>query len=280
MPECSEVRLMSDFINFVSSKEIAFEKIEKSEVSKISTDLEIFDGGVFSIESNSRGKELMIIFSIIGGNTNMIKEKRLLINLGMSGTFAYLDKNSVNLVKILKHSHLRILTARGNYLVLHDVRRFAKWRWVDDWSNGRGPCPLSEYQKFSNNIYNNINSNAFNANLHELLMNQSYFNGVGNYLRSEILFRLNINPFIKANELSYDQWQELILLCHSCISDAYTLQGGKVTNYLSNTPEKSMATWMKCYGNKKMLTIIDKNKRKFWYNPIWEEESRLQINDI
>uniref|UniRef100_A0AAY5K5S3 Endonuclease VIII-like 1 DNA binding domain-containing protein n=2 Tax=Esox lucius TaxID=8010 RepID=A0AAY5K5S3_ESOLU len=48
------------------------------------------------------------------------------------------------------------------------------------------------------NVLSNLNDRAFDRPICEVLLNQKYFNGIGNYLRAEILFRLNIPPFVKA----------------------------------------------------------------------------------
>ena len=39
------------------------------------------------------------------------------------------------------------------------------------------------------NILNNLDKNAFDQPICEVLLNQKYFNGIGNYLRAEILYR-------------------------------------------------------------------------------------------
>ncbi|XP_014025913.1 endonuclease 8-like 1 isoform X2 [Salmo salar] len=48
------------------------------------------------------------------------------------------------------------------------------------------------------NVLSHMSDRAFDRPICEALLNQKYFNGVGNYLRAEILFRLNIPPFVKA----------------------------------------------------------------------------------
>lgn len=47
----------------------------------------------------------------------------------------------------------------------------------------------------------NLHKKAFGKPIMEVLMNQQYFNGIGNYLRAEILFRIgDLNPFISARD--------------------------------------------------------------------------------
>ena len=42
---------------------------------------------------------------------------------------------------------------------------------------------------FRNNVLQNLEAAAFNKPICEVLLNQKYFNGIGNYLRAEILYR-------------------------------------------------------------------------------------------
>ena len=61
-----------------------------------------------------------------------------------------------------------------------------------DWSKDRGPCPMFDYDNFRQNIIDNLDEPAFkNKPICEVMLNQKYFNGIGNYLRAEILYRLN-----------------------------------------------------------------------------------------
>jgi endonuclease VIII-like 1 len=183
------------------------------------------------------------------------------------------DQNSPNqnLEKVLKHAHLRFITTRGNYLVLHDVRRFAKWKCVENWNKGRGPCPLTEFDQFREHLLINwFKSKAFNVPINELLMNQGYFNGIGNYLRAEILYRLDINPFTRANELSTLEIHDLIMLCHLCVRDAYALGGGQLKDWHNpnGTDGSSFSEWMKCYGI--LSDVVDKTGRRFWFDSKWQ----------
>lgn len=269
MPEIAEVKIMSDFINYVASKECFFNKIEKSEHTKVKTELDEFDDVVFKVQAKTRGKEMLIDVIPIGEGT---QKKSLSVTLGMSGNFVYIKKNSEYFDKVMKHAHLRFKTVGGNYLVLHDVRRFAKWKWANGWGKNRGYCPLTEFNEF--NEYLRINwykQKIFNTPLNELLMNQSLFNGVGNYLRAEILYRMNINPFQPANNLSQMEVDSLIKFTHLCCREAYTLGGGELKDWVNpnGNSEKSFKEWMVCYN--KGASVVDKTGRRFWYDPQWDK---------
>ena len=244
-------------------------------MSKIKTTIEVFNGSVFTIaEAKSRGKELMITLEMVGGDLHNSVQQKLLVTLGMSGSWIYVRKDSPNLEKALKHSHLRFITTHGNYLMLNDVRRFAKWKWAEGWNAGRGPCPLTEYEKFCENIKLHWKTHrAFKLPLNELLMNQSFFNGIGNYLRAEILYRLGINPFSVANAISIEDLNKLLELCHLCCRDSYALGGGQLKDWHNpyGTDGASFKDWIKCYSVSSMESITDKTGRRFWFDPKWSE---------
>jgi endonuclease VIII-like 1 len=71
-----------------------------------------------------------------------------------------------------------------------DFRRFGRWEMNADWGSDRGPCPITDYETFRKNIVDNLEDPAFKQKaICEVLLNQKFFNGIGNYLRAEILFR-------------------------------------------------------------------------------------------
>jgi endonuclease VIII-like 1 len=109
-------------------------------------------------------------------------------------------------------------------------------------------------------------------------MNQKYFNGIGNYLRAEILYRLDINPFQPARDVILShKVRELFELCRDIPNQAYLLGGGNL--YTWETPQElemhtsigSWTDWMKCYGNKEMSSEMDNIGRRFWFDPKWKK---------
>jgi endonuclease VIII-like 1 len=151
-------------------------------------------------------------------------------------------------------------------LCLVDVRRFAKWKVAEGWSENRGPCPVEEFSDFKHNILLNLHKKEFDKPIHLVLMNQRYFNGIGNYLRAEILFHANQDPFMDArNALSTNP--SIIELCNQLPKEAYVLGGGQLKDWENpfDVPSGGFDEWMQCYG--KAHHIVDKNGRTFWYWP-------------
>jgi len=263
MPELAELRLTADYIN-KSANGLKFVNIKKNPVHK-GKDIEV-PFKFFRISAESRGKELMLTLK-----DNDSKEKRnLLMTMGMSGHFAHTNTGSEK-----KHSHLMFIEKDGTTLSFVDVRRFGKWKWVDDWSTNRGPDPTTEYDAFTDHILANLNKSAFNHPIHTVLMNQSYFNGIGNYLRAEILYRLpHINPWTEARKVLETE-PDIFVLCRDIPLQAYALGGGQLKDWESpfSTDPEPLRKFMRCYGNSQMAKKRDKNGRMFWYDPKWDEEA-------
>ena len=64
-----------------------------------------------------------------------------------------------------------------------DYRRFGSWIINGEWGSDRGPDPIDEYKEFRQNVLENLANAAFNKPICETLLNQKFFNGIGNYLR-------------------------------------------------------------------------------------------------
>jgi endonuclease VIII-like 1 len=264
MPELAELRLTSEFIN-KQAKGKVFNGIRKNPIHK-GKDVEV-PFSAFSIEAQSRGKELLLTLKKLNSEDYII----LLMTMGMSGHFGW-----VGIGTISKHSHLRFQTEGGS-LDFIDVRRFGKWKIVEDWSVGRGPDPTLEFQAFIRNIKDNLHKKDFDKPIHEVLMNQKYFNGIGNYLRAEILYRVNVNPFISARE-ALTTCPEIYQLCKWAPTQAYKLGGGQLKDWENPFGDKgdpnSWRDFMLCYGNPNMLKIPDRNNRTFWFDPKWNTETK------
>ncbi|NXA96160.1 NEIL1 Endonuclease, partial [Melanocharis versteri] len=139
------------------------------------------------------------------------------------------------------------------------------------------------------NVLKNLDDRAFDKPICEVLLNQQYFNGIGNYLRAEILYRLKIPPFEKARtvlEALKDQEQErrkkdpsltlskkvklrrenpdLLELCHSVPmevigADKQLLDPEHPDNYAA------FKNWLQCYLVPGMSSLRDRSGRTIWF---------------
>ena len=263
MPELAEVKLTADYVNkTVKGKKFARVRKNPSHKGKLFNHPDLFE-----ISAVSRGKEFKLLLDHKGGT------EHLLMTMGMSGHFKLTPFGEE-----VKHSHLMFDATDGTTLSFVDVRRFGKWGF-GDWNKLRGPDPVYEHESFISNIMDNLDKKDFTKPLHEVLMNQKYFNGIGNYLRAEIVYRLvDVNPFQPAKEaILSNKGSMLLSLCRDIPNKAYLLGGGNL--YTWETPsginlDSSVGTWddfMKCYGNKEMCSEVDNIGRRFWYDPKWKK---------
>lgn len=266
MPELAELKLTADYINQRAENRVFHGVVKNTEHKGQEINLDF----PFVIEAQNRGKELMLTISTAPEFvTDKIEVKHLMMGMGMSGHFKWLQPGSIE-----KHAHLMFKTESGT-LAFVDVRRFGKWKW-GFWNKDRGPDPIADFQNFIRNIKTNIDKKDFDKQIHEVLMNQRWFNGIGNYLRAEILYRTNCNPFISARE-ALQRYPEIYQLCKLLPLQAYKLGGGQLKDWENPFGTKvdvdSWSEFMICYGNPKMSKITDKNGRTFWFNPIWQESN-------
>ena len=258
MPELAELKLTSDYVNNCSEG-ATYTRVEKNPQHK-GAELDI-PFKYFSIKSESKGKE--IVLTIKDEDSKDFIPIR--ITMGMSGHFQL-----TNTGQEPKHAHLKFHRKDGTTLSFVDVRRFGKWTQGVAWNEDRGPDPTSDFDAFFLNIMTNLTKRTFRKPLYEVLMDQKWFNGIGNYLRAEIIFRAeNVDPFLPASQ-QIAKYPKILELCRDIPMLAYAKGGGSIRDW--DNPFGSDAIqekFMLCYGNKTMDTRIDPKGRRFWYDPKW-----------
>ena len=263
MPELAELRLTADYINS-RAHGLKFESVDKNPEHKCQ-DLEI-PFKKFKIKAQSRGKEIVI--GILDCYSDKIIPIR--ITMGMSGYFSM-----TNTGKEAKHSHLKFNTTDGTTLSFVDVRRFGKWKQGVWWNKDRGPDPTTEFKQFKENIYKNLNRAAFSKPIYETLMDQKFFNGIGNYLRAEILYRIpTLNPSISGRE-AIESHPMVLELCRDIPMMAYQRGGGSIKDWKNPFIDELNESFFICYGVKGMGQIVDRNGRRFWFDPKWTKNLNL-----
>ncbi|XP_064620135.1 endonuclease 8-like 1 [Lineus longissimus] len=288
MPEGPELHLASRLVNSVCSGRLFSGKVIKSEVSTKNPDV-AWDAEYYTISAHSRGKEMKLTLQECTKNdeekltkTNppkVGKVSHIIFRFGMSGKFKF-DKVS----DMHKHAHLKFFTSDGNMVLSYiDVRRFGKWEQESDWGKKRGPCIIFEYKDFRSNILSHLDVAAFKRPICEAMLNQQYFNGVGNYLRAEVLYRLGIPPFVEAHsvlkklderediedgkEINRDN-PDLIDMCTILAREVIELGA---TNYTIEDDAKDHSAfndWLQCYYQPGMNNITDHNSRTMWFKGI------------
>jgi len=200
---------------------------------------------------------------------NSLNSFHILFNFGMTGR--WISFNSIE--DIPKHAHFIVYGKnKDNGVCYVDQRRFGKWREATSFSSDRGPDPTSEFEDFCHNVQTKLDSNVFNKPICEVLLDQSYFNGIGNYLRAEILYRIDIPPFTLAREvLQGKKARQLLQACHDIpmeVKQLFQLDDG------SARAAASFNAWLQVYGQPSGACVLDGNKRTIWFDPKYMKDCK------
>ena len=142
MPEISEVKLTSEFVNNANKKRhIVDVKYLKTNKLKLIEDIDVLGK---RISANSRGKELKLFFD----------DEPVVISLGMTGCFKNFVKRGYK-NKHWKHAHIRFRMSDNNWFCWIDVRRFGK-SISKEWNKNRGPDIFDDVENFKKHIFENI----------------------------------------------------------------------------------------------------------------------------
>jgi DNA-formamidopyrimidine glycosylase len=173
------------------------------------------------LEVKSKGKFIYFLFE-----NNWILMCRLL----MSGGW-YLSK-------AVKHNHMTLtyesgLTNESVWFV--DSRHFGTLKWsnkksdLDDELNKLGPDILNENVK--EDEYVNTMKKQGNKTIASVMMDQSVFSGIGNYLKSEILYETKVSPYAIIKNIPNEKLKELYKISLEKIKSSYKSGGASVRNY-------------------------------------------------
>jgi len=267
MPEGPELHMAARFINQVAKHHKFGGKIVKSEVSTKNPDVD-FEAKSYLISAETRGKELKVFLE---DRKNGKNQTHILFRFGMSGCFKFTPVDEMP-----KHAHLRFFTIDQKLqqvLSFVDYRRFGRWEVEGDWGKDRGPDPIFDYENFRQNVLDSLHTAAFNRPICEAMLNQKYFNGIGNYLRAEILFRAKIPPFNEAREVLEplvdgevkSEGPDVLQLCNIVATEVLSLDKGKNYDPDSEGSENQFSAWLQCYYVEGMNNLTDHNGRTIWF---------------
>jgi len=198
----------------------------------------------------------------LGGETSIV------FNHGLVGNWDWTDQTAPD------NSLIKFETTDGKSLRFLDVQRLGSWH-VGTWGPDRGPDPLEDYDRFRDNVLQNVHSKAFDKPIAEVLLNQDYFNGIGNYLRAEILHRACIPPMLSASEVFTSNASNLTfmhqgksarksdLLLALCKAIPKEVLDQDLNKYGSPSEKARFHDWLRVYD--KGQFIKDKGGRKVWF---------------
>ena len=259
MPEYVEIRRESDLINEHKKQTFKFAVSYRNRSVPIEIPYE-----EFRLEAASRGKELRVTFF----DTKSHKRKSYVFGMGMSGKFISQPYEH----EAPKNTRLAIIGVGGNSktLYLTDRRNFCFWK-EGSWNPKRGVDPLKDSKKWWDNLVSNLNLRIFNKPIYEVLMDQKYCNGIGNYLRAEILGRIDINPFQPARSYIMQAGRQLFDVTQDILASTYKYKVVQADKYNGTEP------WLKYY--KTGSYIDDKGGRRFWFDSKWDPNVKEMLKN-
>ena len=259
MPEGPEVKIMSDYVNEV------LEGHTITNIECISQPYLVKYGSlVDSIQSY-----LPFVFqdSFCVGKASYIfldKDTIFSYHLGMTGFWSTQKKS---------HAHLMFKTSTGLFFYFHDTRRFGNIKllsrpkvFFNDFYNGdflNYDFDIDSYALF---LYDTINTSK---EVCKVLLDQRYFAGVGNYLKSEILFSCAIHPHKLWNSLSLDEVVALCKISKFMLYKSYKGGGAQLKDFKnpSIAPDLSLLIYGKSHTDNNLPVtseITKDNRRTFW----------------
>lgn len=265
MPEAPEIRIMSDFINQHSKNQkfINFYHVLKGNQPQ---DGNFFD---FTVDADFYGKQLQL--SLKG------KESTLDISvfMGMNGNWKLVDTSNWSDTKFTR---MRLDREDGKSLLLYGGYMGPKYR-IGGFDTKRGFDIIKDFDKFKQNVLDNLKLKVFDKPICEVLLDQKYFDGVGNYLRSTILYYLDVNPFESAREIISDN-PAIFELCRDVIQKSYRLNGGQLRDWQNPNPNLDSEEFHSWVFYQKGLSCTDKTGRTFWFNEKWQMECPYKIKGL
>ena len=221
-------------------------KIEKKEIKKII--------GLRLKKIKRRSKYLIFFFN---------KDIIMLVHLGMTGKFIYINKKNVkyktsfyydiNEIKNKKHDRVIFVLSNNQKLIYNDVRKFGFIKLFNKFNfkqsfhlKNLGPEPLES--KF-NSLYFKKYIRGRKSIIKNLLMDQKFVSGLGNIYVNEILFFSNIKPTKHIKNLTDADIKKIIKFTKKVLFQAIALGGSSIKDFSSSSGKKgSFQQHFKVYG--------------------------------
>ena len=255
MPEAPEIRIMSDFIN-QNSKNFRFKKLFHVEKGNNPIDSN-YDQ--YNISADFYGKQLQLNFyNRLGESMNIS------VFMGMSGNWKLVSTESWSNTK---YTRMRLDREDGMSLLLYGGYMGPKYK-IGGFNTKRGFDIIKDFDKFKENVISNLSSKIFDKPICEALLDQRYFDGVGNYIRSTILHYMDVNPFESARNVIKSN-PDIFDTCRYVIQKSYELNGGQLRDWENPNPNLDSDEFHKWVFYQKGISCVDKTGRTFWFDEKW-----------
>lgn len=197
---------------------------------------------------------------------NLTNNQHIFIQHGMTGKWSLKEE---------KHNHLKFEFVNRLPIFFNDARNFGTIQFGNQTDKLQklkklGPDPFHEIITFQH-IRSKLTSRK---SIGEILLDQSFIAGTGNYLRAEYLYAAQISPFRPSNSLSQEEWTNLLQQINTLPHLSFQLGGATLRNYQSINGEKGkFSERFAVYGRTHdsaghpVLRTIDGTKRAIWWVP-------------
>lgn len=134
-----------------------------------------------------------------------------------------------------KHAHFILEFSDGSEVFFEDIRRFGNISFYSGYEqigiklNQIGPDMLNEDVSFE--LFKSRLMKYQNKNICKLLMDQKVISGVGNYIKSEALYRSGISPHITPADLDDTRLESLWDWTRTIIKTSYDQGGATIATY-------------------------------------------------
>lgn len=188
-------------------------------------------------------------------------ESFVLVNhLGMTGAwFVVNDVFEIAEDKFRKHIHAIFSLTNGELLVYSDIRRFGELRFLKDIAEHApllkmAPEPFD--QEASDFFLMQSEKPKFAKKpIKEVIMDGQVISGCGNIYATESLFKMQIHPAKRTQEVSHAQKIELFQVICAVLQESIDSGGSTISDYRSiNGGAGTMQHRLKMYGKKNCLT--------------------------
>ena len=266
MPEGPEAKISSNYLNKILIYESSFQIVSEYYLDKYSKLFEKINSNMIKHElSFTVGKNIFL---------KLKDEQFLRLHLGMTGGWSDINK---------KHCHFKISNAY-NTLYFVDIRKFGK---IDIISKQKFSSKYDNKFDSLNKNYNMLDHYNFLQNkikpyqkICKILLNQQLFPGVGNYIKSESLYKTNIHPEESWGLISDENKKKLITNTKIVMNQSYKNGGAELKDF--KNPFKNSNYQLQIYGKKsttgniKVYKIKTSDQRSTWIS----ENQKLSPNNF
>ena len=234
MPEGPEVKTVTDWLslNFTGCQ-----IIDNSKFPQIN--------GTYIHQIHCKGKQIFFVLDLLSENRdykiNKINKLYLNSRLGMTGRWSSSNTGHIRFWMKVKYFYINNLLDVNTYEVtiyntdtrnFGNIEVFTEYQYINK-LNDIGPDLLSDiidsklwYQKIKN-------SRIKNKYISDYLLEQKYFSGIGNYLKSEILYRAKIRPNRSLVSLTDEEINTLLKISLETIRESYLCGGLTIKDFWS-----------------------------------------------